>query len=236
MGGKVVLRQPIKGYRAGLDAALLAACCDAVSGQRVVEAGCGVGGALLAAATRCAGAKFVGIERDPQAASLARDNIALNSLQDRVQIVEAALPASVAKLGLEPFDAAISNPPFFDDPASLRTPDSSRLGAYMAEEGLGAWIGFMLKSVREGGSVTLIHRADRLGDILSLLAPKAGSVRIRPIAPFADAPAKRVLVRAIKTGKAPMVLLAPLVLHDRGGGHTPETEAILRGEAALGWD
>lgn len=236
MGGKVVLRQPIKGYRAGLDAALLAACCDAVSGQRVAEAGCGVGGALLAAATRCPGAKFVGIERDPQAASLARDNIALNGLQDRVQIVEAALPASVAKLGLEPFDAAISNPPFFDDPASLRAPDASRLGAYMAEEGLGAWIGFMLKSVREGGSVTLIHRADRLGDILSLLAPKAGSVRIRPIAPFADAPAKRVLVRAIKTGKAPMVLLAPLVLHDRGGGHTPETEAILRGEAALGWD
>jgi tRNA1(Val) A37 N6-methylase TrmN6 len=236
MNGKVVLRQPIKGYRAGLDAALLAACCDAVSGQRVVEAGCGVGGALLAAAARCPGASFVGIERDPQAASLARDNIELNGLQKRVQIVEAALPASVAKLGLEPFDAAMSNPPFFDDPASLRTPDPSRLGAYMAEEGLGAWIGFLLKSVREGGSITLIHRADRLGDILSLLAPKAGSVRIRPIAPFADAPAKRVLVRAIKTGKAPMVLLPPLILHHRSGGHTAETEAILRGETALGWD
>jgi tRNA1(Val) A37 N6-methylase TrmN6 len=236
MNGKVVLRQPIKGYRAGLDAALLAASCDPMSGQRMVEAGCGVGGALLAAATRCPGASFVGIERDPQAAALARDNVALNGLQDRVQIVEAALPASVAKLGLEPFDAAISNPPFFDDPASLRAPDPSRLGAYMAEEGLAAWIGFLLKSVREGGSLTLIHRADRLGNILGLLAPKAGSVRIRPIAPFADAPAKRVLVRAIKTGKAPMALLAPLILHERGGGHTAETEAILRGEAALGWD
>jgi len=236
MGGKVILRQPIKGYRAGLDAALLAACCDAIAGQRVVEAGCGVGGALLAAASRFAGAQFVGIERDAQAASLARDNIALNSLQDRVQIIETALPASIAKLGLEPFDAAMSNPPFFDDPASLRAPDPSRLGAYMAEEGLGAWIGFLLKSVREGASITIIHRADRLGDILSLLDPKAGSVRIRPIAPFADAPAKRVLVRAIKTGKAPMVLLPPLVLHSRGGGHTTETEAILRGEAVLGWD
>ena len=106
----------------------------------------------------------------------------------------------------------------------------------MAEEGLGAWIGFLLKSVREGGGITIIHRADRLGDILGLLAPKAGSVRIRPIAPFEGAPAKRVLVRAIKTGKAPMVLLAPLVLHERGGGHTAKTEAILRGEAALGWD
>ncbi len=236
LNGKVVLRQPIKGYRAGLDAALLAACCNAISGQRVVEAGCGVGGALLAAATRCPGVKLVGIERDPQAAALARDNMALNGLQDRVQIIETALPASVAKLGLEPFDVAMSNPPFFDDPASLRTPDASRLGAYMAEEGLGAWVGFLLKSVREGGSITLIHRADRLGDILGLLAPKAGSVRIRPIAPFVDAHAKRVLVRAIKTGKAPMVLLPPLVLHNRNGGYTTQTEAILRGEAALGWD
>jgi tRNA1(Val) A37 N6-methylase TrmN6 len=236
LNGKVTLRQPIKGYRAGLDAALLASCCDSMSGQRVVEAGCGVGGALLAAATRCAGASFVGIERDPEAAALARDNVGLNGLQDRVQIVETALPASVAKLGLEPFDAAISNPPFFDDPTTLRAPDASRMGAYMAEEGLAAWIGFLLKSVREGGSITIIHRADRLGDILGLLAPKAGSVRIRPIAPFSDSPAKRVLVRAIKTGKAPMVLLAPLILHDRGGGHTVQTEAILRGEAALGWD
>ena len=236
LNGKVVLRQPVKGYRAGLDAALLAACCDAASGQRVVEAGCGVGGALLAAAARCPGAKFVGIERDPQAAALARDNVTLNGLQERVQIIETALPASTAKLGLEPFDAAMSNPPFFDDPASLRAPDPSRTGAYMAEDGLAAWIGFLLKSVREGASVTLIHRADRLGDILGLLAPKAGSVRIRPIAPFTDAPAKRVLVRAIKTGKAPLVLLPPLVLHSRSGGHTAQTEAILRGEAALGWD
>jgi tRNA1(Val) A37 N6-methylase TrmN6 len=85
--------------------------------------------------------------------------------------------------------------------------------------------------------VTLIHRADRLGDLLALLAPKAGSVQIRPVQPYAEAPAKRVLVRAVKTGKAPLRLLPPLVLHDRSGAkHAPEAEAILRGEAELGWE
>ena len=70
--------------------------------------------------------------------------------------------------------------------------------------GLAAWTDFMLKAVREGGTLTLIHRADRLGDILGLLTPKAGSFRIRPIHPFADQPAKRVLVRGHpQTGKAP---------------------------------
>ncbi len=93
-----------------------------------------------------------------------------------------------------------------------------------------------LVPVREGGTITLIHRADRLGDLLALLAPKAGSLRLRPIHPFADQPAKRVLVRAVKTGKAPLVLLPPLVLHDQDGGkHTAEVEAILRGHAALSW-
>ena len=48
---------------------------------------------------------------------------------------------------------------------------------------------------------------------------------------------KRVLVRAVKSGKAPLRILPPLVLHQRGGAkHTPQAEAILRGEAALGWD
>jgi len=106
----------------------------------------------------------------------------------------------------------------------------------MTEGGLEAWTIFLLKSVREGGTLTVIHRADRLADLLSLLGPKAGSFQVRPIHPFADAPAKRVLVRALKTGKAPLQLLPPVILHDRESGkHTAHADALLRGEAALDW-
>src|SRR5512141_3321084 len=87
LGGRVILRQPVRGYRAGLDAALLAAACDAGPGSRVVEAGCGAGGALLAAAARRPGARFTGVERDPAALALARENIALNGMEDRVEAV-----------------------------------------------------------------------------------------------------------------------------------------------------
>ena len=229
------LRQAERGYRAGMDAALLAAACDL--GGRVIEIGCGVGGALLAAARRRPEAAFVGVERDPAALALARENIALNGMAGRVEAVEGDAAAGFRALGLEPFDAAMSNPPFFDDPARLRAPAAEKAGAWMADDGLAAWTRFLTKAVREGGAITVIHRADRLADLLALLAPKAGSFRIRPIAPFADEPAKRVIVRAIKTGKAPLVLLPPLVLHDREGGkHSAGAEAILRGEAALGWD
>lgn len=232
----MTLRQWTDGYRAGMDAALLAAACDAAPGQRVLEPGCGVGGALLPAAIRRPGAMFQGIERDSVAAALGGENAALNGLADRVAVREGDVEAGFRALALPVFDAVMANPPFFDDPHALRAPAPAKSGAWMADGGLAAWTGFCLKAVREGGTITLIHRADRLADILQQLSPKAGSFRIRPISPFADAPAKRVIVRAIKTGKAPLALLPPLVLHDREGGkHSAEAEAILRGETALDW-
>jgi tRNA1(Val) A37 N6-methylase TrmN6 len=236
LNGRVRLRQPAAGYRAGMDAALLAAACDAAPGDRVIEAGCGVGGALLAAASRRSQARFVGLERDAAAAELARGNARLNGMADRVEIISGDVERGFRALDLPVFDAVISNPPFFDDPGALRAPAPEKSGAWMADGGLAAWTAFCLKAVREGGTITLIHRADRLADLLALLAPKAGSFKIRPVSPFADAPAKRVIVRAIKTGKAPLVLLPPLILHEReGSGHSAPAEAILRGDAALGW-
>lgn len=185
---------------------------------------------------RRSGASFVGIERDPAAAALARENVTLNGLADRVEVLEGDVQAGFRALGQEPFDAAMANPPFFDDPKALRAPPTAKTGAWMADGGLEAWAAFLLKAVREGGTITIVHRADRLADILALLSPKAGSFRIRPVHPFADEPAKRVLVRAIKTGKAPLVLLPPLVMHERAGAkHAAEAEAILRGEATLPW-
>ena len=234
MGGRVRLRQPKTGYRAGLDAALLGAAIGAAEGERVLEAGCGAGAALLQAAARASGARFTGLERDSAAARLAQDNVRANGAA--AEVVEGDVQAGFAALGLAPFDAAFANPPFFDDPAALRAPHPARRGAWMADGGLEAWTGFLLKAVREGGRITAIHRADRLGDLLALLGDKAGSFQVRPVHPFADAPAKRVLVRAIKTGKAPLLLLPPLVVHERERGrHTAEAEAIVRGEAELGW-
>lgn len=236
LGGRIEIDQPARGYRAGMDAALLAAACDARPGDRVLEAGCGVGGALLSAAARRPGTRFVGLERDSGMADLARGNAMANGMADRVEIITGEVEAGFKALGLPPFDHVFSNPPFFDDPAALRAPAPGKVGAWMADGGLEAWTGFLLKAAREGGTITIIHRADRLADILGLLAPKAGSFRIRPIQPFADEPAKRVMVRAIKTGKAPLVLLPALVLHPRDAGkHTAEVEAILRGEAGLSW-
>lgn len=232
LGGRVRLRQPAKGYRAGMDAALLAAAAGAEPGERVIEAGCGAGAVLMQMAARAPGVRLTGVERDPAMAALARENAALNGAA--AEVVTGDVAAGFRALGLEPFDRAVSNPPFFDDPGTLRAPAAGKQGAWMADDGLAAWTRFLLKAVREGGRIVVIHRADRLADLLALLGDTAGSFSVRSVHPYADEPAKRVLVQAIKTGKAPLRLLPPLVLHDRSGGkHTAEAEAILRGEADL---
>src|SRR5512141_1900186 len=146
LDGRVILRQPVRGYRAGLDAALLAAACDAGPGQRVIEAGCGAGGALLAAAARRPQARFLGVERDPEALALALANIAANGMADRVEAVAGDVALRFKGLGLPVFDAALANPPFFDDAGAIRGPAAERRGAWMADDGLEAWIGFLSKA------------------------------------------------------------------------------------------
>jgi tRNA1(Val) A37 N6-methylase TrmN6 len=241
LGGRVRLFQPAKGYRAGVDAGLLAAACSLSPGERALEAGCGAGAVLFQAAARYPQACFIGVERDPQALALAERNIELNHAKDRVAVRAGDVGRGFAAQGFlapgeAPFDLALANPPFYDNPEAQRPPHPSKHDAWMADTGLDAWTRFLIKAVRDGGRVLMIHRAERLMDVLALLGGQAGSFLVRPIHPHADEPAKRILVLAVKGGRAPLKLLPPLVLHDRSGAkHTPEAEAILRGEAELTW-
>ncbi len=234
LDGRVRLRQAARGYRAGMDAALLAAAVGARPGDRIIEAGCGAGAVLTQIAARCPNVSLTGLERDPVAADLARRNALLNAIEARMTVLTGDVAAGYRVLDLPPFDWAISNPPFFDDETALRAPAPGKRGAWIADDGLATWTDFLIRAVREGGRIVMIHRADRLADILSLLGDKCGSFAIRPIHAFADEPAKRVLVQAIRTGKAPLRLLPPLILHDRlGGKHSAAAEVILRGNADL---
>ena len=235
LGGKVQLRQSARGYRAGMDAVLLAASLAAKPGELLVEFGCGPGAALLCAAQRMATSSFLGIEIDPQAVTLANENIAANQLGERVRVREGDIAAPLAPLKAS---QVFFNPPYFDDPGALRLPKAEKQRAWLAGDApLAAWIRAAAGVLDPKGRVTLIHRADALGEILAALAPRFGSVAIRPVHPRAERPAKRVLVTARLGGKAPLVILPPLLLHDESdAAHTPQADAIMRGQALIAMD
>lgn len=244
LDGRLVLRQPVRGYRAGMDALVLAAATAALGVRTVADLGCGVGAVMLAAACLQSGARFTGIERDPVAAGLCAANVTANGLDGRAGVVLAdglALSAAQDRDLRERFDLVVSNPPFFDDARALRLPAPERRGAWIAGVPLAEWIGAMLRLAAPKGRVLLLHRADRLGDILAALGSRAGQITIYPLRPRAGEPAGRVLVCARRGSRAPLRLLGGLDLHPDAGGpdggerFTAEAAAVLAGAAPPGW-
>ena len=97
------------------------------------------------------------------------------------------------------------------------------------------WVRRSVSLVKGRGCVTFIHLADALPALLAAMEPRLGGLEILPLAPRADAPAKRILVRGWRDSRAPVKLLPPLVLHGSDGSYTPAVEDVLRHGAALDW-
>ncbi|MFC7291021.1 tRNA1(Val) (adenine(37)-N6)-methyltransferase [Hirschia litorea] len=234
LGEKVSLRQYAKGYRAGLDAVLLAASLETKPGQSVLEAGCGAGAAMMCAAQRLGDISLTGIERDPRMLALAEQNVAENGVSHRVQVRAGDVSDRLDSL-LNGFDQVYANPPFFD-PKAIQAVGAGKEGAYLADVPLEAWLKFMLHCVKPRGRITMIHRAAALADILSFLQPRFGEISVLPVRAYAGAPAKRVLVRARKgLRKGDTVLYDGLTLYDGAERQlTQRADAIMRG-GALEW-
>lgn len=233
-GGNLMIRQPAKGYRVNVDTILLAASLGPDLSGRFVELGCGVGAAILIAAKNHPANKdaFVGIERDPAMAALARANVVANDLP--VEIVEADALETAASGS---FDHVFFNPPY-DQDGDGRAPAETRRAAYISERPLGDWIKIWSNRMSGQASLTLIQRPSRVPEILATLDGRLGGTSVFPIRPHAGAQARRIIVRAWKGSRAPLTLHAGLDLHPEDGGtkYTAETDAILRGEAFIALD
>ncbi len=237
LGGRLVLRQPLRGHRFGHDAILLAAATGARAGDHVVDLGAGVGAAGLALAKRIAGISVTLVDIDASLVGLARDNAARNGMADSVRALcldVAAPPASFAAAGLAAAsaDCVLMNPPF--NALQNPSPEPQRRVAHAAGAGtLDEWLRAASRLLRPSGVLTLIWRADGLAEVLAGLAADFGAVTLLPIFPKPGAPAIRVLACAIKSSRAPLALLSGLVLADAVGKPTAEAEAVLRGGASL---
>ena len=234
LNGAVTVLQPANGYRAGTDAVLLAASLSLERGQSIAEAGAGAGVALFCAAHRLAPASFTGFERERSLVFLSAESAALNGVSQRVRVETADVgrrPPDLENL----FDQSFSNPPFFE-PGHVRQPREGKVGSYLALTPLREWLLFLLHITRAKGSITLIHRAAALADILAELQPRAGEIEVMPIRPAPGEPAHRVLVRCRKgLRRGPLTLYDGLALHARAGGPVTGRAAEALAGAELEW-
>ena len=242
LGGKLMLLQPKSGYRAGLDAVLLAATVPVAAGATIVDLGSGVGTVGLSAARRVAGLRAVLVEREAVLAAYARDNITHNQLTGRADIVvadieaEAAVDLDAVGLAADRFDHAVANPPFQTEGDGRAPPDPLKAKSHvMPAGGVDRWARAMARLVKPGGTATMIHRADALPEMLDAFAGRFGAVTVLPVYPRPGALAGRVIVAGRKGSRAPFRLLPGLCVHGEDGhDFTPMLEAVLRRGAGLG--
>ena len=239
LGGRLVLRQPRHGHRVGHDAILLAAATQARPGERAVDLFAGVGAAGLALALRVPRLDVTLVETDPALVTLARDNIAHNDLADRTRAVvldvdAAAREFSAAGISAGSVDRVLMNPPFNDPLRQRASPQAGRRLAHAASHArLSAWGGVASRLLGPNGVLTLIWRADGLARALDALARRFGAIAVLPVHARPDAAAIRVLLRAVKSSRAPLRLLPAFVLADAAGRPSAEAEAVLRDNAVL---
>lgn len=229
LGGRVQLLQPARGYRVAVDAVLLAAAVDAAPGQRILDLGAGVGAVGLCLAARLPGCSVVGIELQAALAELAERNASLNSMADRVRTVvhdlAKPLPADLGR-----FDHIVTNPPYLAAAVADPSPNPSKaLATVESSADLARWLAVATAAAQAAGTLLVIHRSDRLDEILSHLGRLGwGDVTVKRLPPAA-----RVLVRARRADRPTRRDAPALTLHRPGGGYTDEAEAILRDAGPL---
>ena len=237
LGGQLRLRQLKSGHRAGHDAVLLAASTPARSGDRVADFGAGVGAAGLSVARRVAGIKLLLVEIAPQLAELARANASANGIAAETIVLDVTGGADTfAAAGLAPdsIDVVLMNPPFNDPARHRASPQEARELAHVATATtLEGWVGAARRTLKSGGALSLIWRADGLAEVLTALGRGFGSLAILPVHGEASSPAIRVLVRATKGGKAALQIYPALMLNDERAAPSKQIKDLLAGNGAL---
>ncbi len=229
LGGQVRLRQPAEGYRAAIDPVFLAASVPAEPHELVLDVGCGAGAAMLCLAARVPHARVVGLEMQRDLVRLAGDNAILNRMEARVSVMIGDLLHAPPRISPGSFDHVMANPPFNAHGRSVPAASRGKTEATIeGEADLAAWVRFSLSMVRAKGSVTFVHRADRIEGLLAEIAGRAGEVVVFPLWPGEGKPASRILVRARKQTDAPARLASGLVLHEADGRLSTAAEAVLR--------
>jgi tRNA1(Val) A37 N6-methylase TrmN6 len=253
---RVMLEQPKHDFRVAVDTVLLAAAVPAQAGDRVLDLGCGVGGAMLCVAARVPGIVAVGIEIQNELVEICQRNIGRNGfataevfcgdvmkLESAIFGESGAIPLSLAggvRGGLDQpvlsasFDHVLMNPPYHDEAThDVSTHKSKRRANAGQGDELAGWISAVARALKDDGTLTIIHRADRESEILNIAAGHFGGAEILHILPKQDMPPKRVILRLCKNKRHASTSSNIFILHNQDGTYAPQADAILRGAMPL---
>lgn len=238
LGGAIKLYQPEEGYRIATDTVFLAASIKYTKNDRILDMGAGTGGILSCLLSRTkdqiSGNIFHGIELQRELLDVARLNTEANGFDEVIEYFAGDIACPPVECEPNSYHHVVSNPPYLKKDGATASPYETKAVAHMDSDiGLAHWIYLCLRMIKPLGHLTLVHRADRLDDIITALHGKAGDIIVFPLWPGKDKEARRVIIQARKGGKGNISLKPGLIVHTSDGTFTPQAEEILRFGGAL---
>ena len=225
--GLKILQDPDR-FCFGMDAVLLSGFARCKKGSTLLDLGTGTGilPLLLSAKTQCS--HLTGLEIQPDSADMARRSVAMNRLEDKIDIVTGDLKEGETLFPLSSFDVITCNPPYMIADHGIQNPDSPKAIARheicCTFDDVARVSGHLLKP---GGHLFLVHRPFRLAELFSTmmkydLEPK----RMRLVYPFVNREPNMVLLEAVRGGNPRMTVEKPLILFEKENVYTQEVEEL----------
>ena len=212
----------------GTDSFLLSAFPRLRAGQRVCDLGAGTGLLGLLLLARQPELRVTGVELLPAAAALGAKTAAANGLTGRLEVLPGDFRQIRALLPAGRFDLVVCNPPYFPADGGVLAAGPGRQAARAELNGTledicgaAAWL------LRWGGAFCLVHKPERLTDVLCALRQSGMEPkRLRLVCKSAEAAPSLLLVEARRGGKPGLSLEPPLVLQGAEGAPSPELDTI----------
>ena len=221
--GYKIIQNPEK-FCFGMDAVLLSGYATAKKGERVCDLGTGTGIIPILMSAKTEGQHFTALEIQEESADMARRSVAVNGLQDKIDIVTGDIKEASSLLGNAVFDVVTPNPPYMNDMHGLKNPDLPKaIARHEVLCSLEDVVREGSKLLRPGGRFYMVHRPFRLVEIFDMMTRyKLEPKRMRLVYPYVDREPNMVLIEGIKGGRSMIKIDKPLIVYEAPGVYTPE--------------
>lgn len=227
----------IKGYKIiqnpqnfcfGMDAVLLSDFAKIKKNDKVIDLGTGTGIIPILLEAKTEGESFIGLEIQSETAKMARRSVALNNLEEKIEIIEGDIKEAGDIFDAASFDIVTSNPPYMINQHGLRNPDDPKaIARHEICCSLEDVISAAAKLLKPRGHFFMIHRPFRLVEILKLMSEKRiEPKRMRLVFPYADSEPNMVLIEGVRGGNSRIQIERPLIVYKEVNEYSDEIKKI----------
>ncbi len=216
--------QNTKKFCFGMDAVLLSGFSKVLSGETVLDLGTGTGIIPILLEAKTQGRHFTGLEIQEESADMARRSVAINKLEDKIDIVTGDIKEAQTIFGRASFDVVTSNPPYMTHSHGLVNPAADKA---IARHEILCTLEDVIREaagvLKPNGRFYLVHRPFRLTEIIQTLCSyKLEPKRMKFVHPYIDKEPNMVLVECLKGAKPRVTLEAPLIVYKEPKVYTDE--------------